>query len=95
MAKHYVGDTIELVGEFRDPATRALVDPTTTICTVKKPDGGTFTPSTTRESLGIFTAQASAANTDQEGEYVGEFKGTGANAGLDQFRYFVHPSGIV
>ena len=95
MAKHYVGDSIEIVGEFRNPVTRVLQDPSTVVCTVKKPDGTTFAPATATTETGIHTATAVGSDNDIEGEYVFEMEGTGSNPGKDQGRYFVHPSGVV
>lgn len=71
-----VGDVAQLTGTFRDVAN-ALVDPTTTACVVKKPDGTSVSLTTTRASLGVYTA---ALTIDQTGVYWYRFTGTGAVA---------------
>jgi hypothetical protein len=66
-----VSDVLTLV------ATGALVDPTTVVCTITKPDGTTATPAVVHDSTGKYHAVVDTTGGPQ-GNWQYLFTGTGA-----------------
>lgn len=74
MSTYLVTTAITLTATIRDAAS-ALADPTTVVCTVKKPDGTTVTPMVTNTATGVYTAEITL---DTAGTWYVAFQTSGA-----------------
>lgn len=74
MSDFDIGDQIRLSVAFTDLAGTAA-DPTTVVCTVRKPDNTTSTPSVTNDSTGAYHSDLTL---DLDGSWYFRFAGTGA-----------------
>lgn len=87
----YIGSQVILTITFTSRATGQLVDPTVATCKVRKPDGTSTTPATTRVSQGIYTA---LFIPDQSGEHWYNGVGTGAAIGVAERAFVVEPQHV-
>lgn len=82
MTTYDVGDQVRLTGTFTN--SNGAAANTTAVCTVRKPDGTTSTPSVTDGATGVYTADVTL---DQAGRWRYRWSGTGdvIAAGEDSF----------
>lgn len=85
------GQNVELRAEIRDPATRTLIDPPSVTCVVKPPTGANQTLTTTKESLGVYTANVTP---NVEGVWTYKFTGTGVNPATDEKKFYCRASEV-
>lgn len=85
-----VGSSAKISAVFRDDAG-ALYDPTTVVCTYRKPDGSKGCPTVTRSALGNYYA---ACGLDAPGRWVGQFSGQGPDGlgAIGEISFSVEPS---
>ena len=89
MATYNIGDLVELTASFTTVSSGSASDPTTVTITVRDPTGTTSTPSVTKSSTGIYTAQV--APTDA-GIWLWRAVGTGAVQAANQSEFEVAPN---
>lgn len=83
-----VGDNADMFGRFRDPETRALVDPAAVTCKVSHPDGTTSEPSVTKVSTGVYEA---SIECDEDGDWAFVMLGTAPHVGAAEGEWKVRP----
>lgn len=92
-----LGQTLHLSVTFRDPTLPRgsdnlppLVDPTTVVCHVVRPDGSVLDPAPvmTRDSQGKYSTRVLG---DMVGVWSGHMRGTGVYVGVQDFRFRVRP----
>jgi uncharacterized protein YfaS (alpha-2-macroglobulin family) len=84
------GDEVVLTTLITDTRTKAPVDPTTVVVTVRKPDKTTETPTVRHDSLGNYEASVIA---DQTGRWFYQWATTGGDyVGADERHFSVRPS---
>lgn len=82
-----IGDRVSLSATFKNADTDALVDPTTVVLTVEKPNGTTVNPTVSHPSTGLYTAAVTPA-TGEHGRWWYAFVGTG-DVPARQERFFM------
>ncbi len=85
-----VGSSAKITAVFRDDAG-ALYDPTTVVCTSRKPDGVKVIATPTRSALGNYYASVAL---DLPGRWVSHFDGQGPDGlgAIGTVAYAVEPS---
>jgi hypothetical protein len=83
-----VGDEITLEATF--DVDGVLTNPTSTVCTVRKPDGSTTTPTVTNPSTGKFQAKVTPA-VGEHGDWQYRFDGTGTAKAGGRKMFLVRP----
>lgn len=80
-----IGTSVELDAAFTNLAG-VPANPTAVVCTVKKPDGTSTTPTATSTVVGTWTA---SVTVDQAGIWRYRFAGTGAVVVAEEGRFLV------
>jgi hypothetical protein len=85
---YHVGDEARLFGSFTNLAG-AAADPTTAVCTVRKPDGTIATPAVVHDGLGAYHADVLLP---LGGTYYYGWVGTGAVIAGNESELYVIPT---
>lgn len=85
MTKFDIGDSVRLTATFTNLAG-SLTNPTTVVCTIRRPDGNSSTLSNSTSSTGVYTADVTV---DQSGEWNYRWSGTGALVVAEEGSFYV------
>lgn len=92
MNSYDIGSLIQLTGTFKN-AAGVLTDPGVVTCTVRDPAYNVTTPTATRQSTGIWTAEVDLTNATP-GVWWYRFAGTNGLQAAEENTFFVEASNV-